>query len=617
MEMDLYKPYDFKQINVYKIILYLRKSRAEGKESVEEVLARHEKILQDWAIQNFGEKVPEENIYREVVSGETLDEREEIKKIFNRLEKEDIRGLLVVEPQRISRGDMLDAGRVVQMLKYSNTLCMTITKIYDLNNKLDRQLFENQLIQGNQYLEYHKEIMDRGKALSIREGKYIGSTPPFGYGRKALEKGYMLVINKEEAPTVKLIFDLFVDDGLSTQEIADYLNKHQFKSRSGSLWDYGMVRHVLKHEVYYGSVAWGKRPVIKKLVNGQLTKFRETSDEYMLFQGLHEAIVTKEKWDKAQDKIKGHPSSRNGTSRELKNPLAGLVVCKKCGYAMVRVKNTKRNKKRRKVRKYELDKIGINKLIREARENKGLAYKEIAEFLDVTETVIASWFGPKIKYVYYSDTFSEKWHELKFLLEINETKYDEQITTYIDPEPLKDTLMCNNNNCDMVSSCLESIEEAVLNELKVKLKEFNFYVDNYEEEIIKERASQLKTIEKIKRQFESLKKELKNLNRARNREEFTYQEYIEMKRDIEEEIEVLEGNLREFEDEEEMDTLYKYKKAIPKLQDCLEKYHTLSIAEKNIVLKSLIEKIVYSKSVRMNWRKDIEDDTELEITMSL
>ena len=209
ISMNIITPYELGKVSVRKIILYLRKSRAEGKESVEEVLSRHETILQDYAIQTFGQKIPEENIYREVVSGETIDERVEIQKVFHRLEKEDIDILLVVEPQRISRGDMLDCGRVVQILKYTNTWVTTITKTYDLNNKFDREIFEAQLLQGNKYLEYQKEIMDRGKQLSLREGKYVGSTPPFGYDKKALDKGFMLIKHKEEAPIVETIFELF------------------------------------------------------------------------------------------------------------------------------------------------------------------------------------------------------------------------------------------------------------------------------------------------------------------------------------------------------------------------------------------------------------------------
>ena len=93
--MHIITQHELSQICVNQIIIYLRKSRAERNETVEEVLARHEKILQDYAEQTFGTKIPEANIYREVVSGETLDERIEIKKIFNRLENEPIRALSI------------------------------------------------------------------------------------------------------------------------------------------------------------------------------------------------------------------------------------------------------------------------------------------------------------------------------------------------------------------------------------------------------------------------------------------------------------------------------------------------------------------------------------------
>ena len=615
--MNVITSYELAKFSVNEILIYLRKSRAERNETVEEVLARHEKILQDFAIQTFGQKIPEENIYREVVSGETLDERIEIKKVFNRLEKENIKGLLVVEPQRISRGDMLDCGRVVRILKYTETPCITITKTYDLTNKFDRELFEAQLMQGNKYLEYTKEIMDRGKALSIREGKYIGSTPPFGYDRKPLDKGFMLVKDKEEAPIVETIYNLFVDEHLSTLEISNYLNKHQMKPKKNELWDSNMVRHVLKNEVYYGSLTWGKRPIVRKLINGEINKFRISNDEYMLVRGMHEPIISKEKWDIAQEKIKGHKSSRTGTNHELKNPLAGLVFCEKCGYSLVRVKNRRRKEKRKQIRKYELDKISINKLLREAKEKKGLTYKNIAEFLNISRHSVVAWFDARIDHVYYSEIFTEKWYELKFLLEIDTEEYDKQIMTYTDPRPLNDTFMCSNQNCDMVSCCLQTLEKAILEELKISLKKFKYYVNNYEEEIIKERVDTQKTINKINNKLDSLKLELKNLRRAYNREEFTYDEYLEDKKDIEEEIAGLKLQLEEFENDDESDTLIKYKKTIPKLQECLKEYDKMSVSEKNEMLKSIIDRITYSKTKRLNWRKKDEDDMVICIDMKL
>lgn len=615
--MHIITQHELSKIAVEQIIIYLRKSRAERNETIEEVLARHEKILQDYAIQTFGKKIPEANIYREVVSGETLDERIEIKKVFERLENEPIKALLVVEPQRISRGRMTDCGRVIDILEYTDTWVVTVTKTYDLSNKFDKQLFEAQLMQGNQYLEYHKEIMDRGKNLSIREGKYVGSTPPFGYDRKALDKGFMLVKNKEEAPIVETIFNLFVDENLSTKEVAEYLNKHHMKPSKNDLWDYKMVGHVMKNEVYYGSTTWGKRPTIKRLINGEITKIRVSADDYMLVRGKHEPIVTKEKWDMAQEKIKGSPSSRTGLNRDLQNPLAGLVYCKKCGHSMVRVKNNRDGSSRKKRRKYQLDKLALNAFLREQKEKSGLTYKQIAEFLDVKRHNVVAWFDTRPDHIYYSEMFTDKWYELKFLLEIETDEWDKQITTYVDPPPLNDMLLCTNQNCDMVGSCLQRIEGEILKELKKILVDCTYYINNYEKEIIREQVDKQKTIIKIKNKIEGLRNELKNLRRAYNREEFTYEEYIEDKQDIEEELNELISQLEELEDNDDNDTLIKYKKAVPILTECLEEYDKLSIAQNNENLKSIIERITYSKTKRLNWRAGDEDDLTLDVELKL
>ncbi|HAC03355.1 MAG TPA: recombinase family protein, partial [Eubacterium sp.] len=58
------------------IIIYLRKSRSDDPaQTVEEVLAKHERILQDYCMKEYGKAIPEKRIYREVVSGETIQDR--------------------------------------------------------------------------------------------------------------------------------------------------------------------------------------------------------------------------------------------------------------------------------------------------------------------------------------------------------------------------------------------------------------------------------------------------------------------------------------------------------------------------------------------------------------
>ena len=71
-----------------KIIIYLRKSRSDSQyESIEEVLAKHETQLQDYMMRTTGGYIPEENIYREVVSGETIIDRPMMIKLLSEIEK--------------------------------------------------------------------------------------------------------------------------------------------------------------------------------------------------------------------------------------------------------------------------------------------------------------------------------------------------------------------------------------------------------------------------------------------------------------------------------------------------------------------------------------------------
>ena len=67
-------------------LIYLRKSRQDDpNETVEEVLAKHEAMLQEYAERELGGRISEENIYREIVSGESIDDRVEIKKVLARI----------------------------------------------------------------------------------------------------------------------------------------------------------------------------------------------------------------------------------------------------------------------------------------------------------------------------------------------------------------------------------------------------------------------------------------------------------------------------------------------------------------------------------------------------
>lgn len=602
-------------IKVHQIIIYLRKSRNEEKEPLEQVLARHEKMLQDYAIRNFGERIPEENIFREVVSGETIDDRIEIKKVFNKLADEDIKAVLVVEPQRLSRGDMEDCGRVVNVLRYSSTLCITLSKTYDLNNKFDRKIFEMELTQGNEYLEYTKTILRRGKKISLEEGKYIYSTAPFGYEREKLEKGYKLVPHKEEAPVVKTIFELFVES-MSSHELAEYLNQQGYESRSGKAWNYGMVNNILENETYYGMLVNEKRKVLKKLIDGEkIVKTRPRQENYLIVKGMHEPLISKEMFDLAQAKIKNHPSSRTGLNRELRNPLAGVVFCAYCGRSLVRNPCTRKHE-RKKIRAYKINKLELSQFLTEHKNQTNLSLQNIADELNLSKALVSGWFRKQEDKIIYSDVFSENWFKLKKLLNINDNKYDKIITTYKEPEPRKDMFQCPDLNCKNVSSTLDSVEAAIIKKLEETLNDYKYFLDNYEQEAKKKKTNNEKRLKQIETKLEKLKKSLTNARRDYNDEKFTYEEYLEDKKFYESQIEELEKEKGKISNKDEEEIIIQYKKAVPVLANCINQYNTLdSISDKNQLLKSFIDKIVYKKTKRMNWRRNDIDDTEITIYM--
>ena len=165
-------------------VMYLRKSRADNPdESVEEVLAKHEKLLQDFFVRELGQPIPEDCIYREVISGgENLADREEMQKVLKRIESPDVVGLACADPQRLSRGSLTDCDLLIDTLRYSNTLVVTPVMVYDLENKMERRFFQDELMRGRDYLDYVKEVLYRGRYQSAARGNVVGS-PPYGYNK--------------------------------------------------------------------------------------------------------------------------------------------------------------------------------------------------------------------------------------------------------------------------------------------------------------------------------------------------------------------------------------------------------------------------------------------------
>lgn len=327
---------------------YLRKSRVdiEAEQRGEgETLARHEKALRELAQRmNLGDIV----YYREIVSGETISQRPVMQQLLSEVEENMWDGVLVMEVERLARGDTIDQGIVSQCFKYSGTKIITPSKTYDPQNEFDEEYFEFGLFMSRREYKTINRRLQRGREASAKEGKWVGARPPYGYKKVKIEKdkGYTLEIVPEEAKIIKMIFDWYAygyedESGKITpiglQAIARKMNEMHIPPIRHDYWQKATIRDILANPVYAGKIRWGYRKTVKKTKNNQQVLSRPINyDESCIYvDGLHDAIVSEETFEKVRHNSELRPAMPVGYKKEIVGSLAGLIVCAKCGRKMV------------------------------------------------------------------------------------------------------------------------------------------------------------------------------------------------------------------------------------------------------------------------------------------
>jgi hypothetical protein len=323
----------------YETLEYDRKSRLDDPlMTVEEVLEKHGRMMDEYANRHLGGPIPEENKFKEIGSGESIDSRPEMLRLLKAVENPRIKAILVVDVQRLSRGDLEDAGRLIKILRYTNTYVITPYKIYDLRDEYDRDAFERELKKGNEYLEYFKKIQRRGTIDSVAAGNYVGSVAPFGFDRLPIKDGkkdcFTLIENKERADIVRLIFEWYCNEDIGVTAICRRLESMNIKTNSGGTkWRPSIIFAMLENVHYIGYVRWNWRKTVKIIEDQQVKETRPKAkvDEYLIYKGKHKGIISEELFQRAQE-IRGTRHRATDTST-LKNPLSGVLYCK-CGAKM-------------------------------------------------------------------------------------------------------------------------------------------------------------------------------------------------------------------------------------------------------------------------------------------
>lgn len=311
--------------------MYLRKSRADVEAEAKgegETLARHRKTLIELAEKR---NIKIGKIYKEIVSGDSISQRPKVQQLLNDVRAGMWKGVLVVEIERLARGDTEDQGIVAKAFKISGTNIITPMKTFNPNDEFDEEYFEFGLFMSRREYKVIKRRLQNGRILSVLEGKYVGSIAPFGFARMKLQnqKGYTLTENEETQIAVEM-FKLFAYNDISLNKVCKVANERGLKPRKNDKWSRSTLKDMYRNPVYIGMIKWNWRKEVKIYINGNIVKTRprnDQNDDYILVKGLHKPIIDKKTWDIVQEKLsKNAPSVIHND--EVKNPLLrNCILC--------------------------------------------------------------------------------------------------------------------------------------------------------------------------------------------------------------------------------------------------------------------------------------------------
>lgn len=170
--------------------------------------------------------------------------------------------------------------------------------------------------------------VSRGMREKAERGGYQ-ARPPLGY--KIVSHKEPPVIVPEEAEVVKLIFEKYVNDNMGLFEIARLLNSHNFKTSHGKEFERRSIEYILQNPTYCGMVRWNRTINESKEIRPE--------SEWIIAEGEQPAIISKELFDKAQERYKREYRPRGARpASTYKHWLSGIVKCPACGRTMTACK---------------------------------------------------------------------------------------------------------------------------------------------------------------------------------------------------------------------------------------------------------------------------------------
>lgn len=230
-------------------------------------------------------------------SGGTM-ERPAFKELLKDIGNDEIDIVVVYKVDRLTRS-LMDFSKIIDVFDKHETSFVSITQQFNTTTSMGR-LTLNILLS---FAQFEREVTGeriRDKiAASKKKGMWMGGRPPIGYKKEDKK----LVIHKEEAQKVWMIFDKYLDLK-SVPKLMHYLKENEIKTRADKNFSKGQLYYLLANKVYIGKIIHKDK----------------------VYDGEHEAIISEGIFKEIQKLLYENKVNKTcGTKCSSNSLLAGLI----------------------------------------------------------------------------------------------------------------------------------------------------------------------------------------------------------------------------------------------------------------------------------------------------
>jgi len=280
-----------------RYLLYTRKSTDEEDRQILSIEAQITEVKEYAIRENL-------TIVQEFVESKTakVPGRPIFNEMIHLLERGKAEGILSWHLDRLARNS-LDGGKIIYLVDKGVIKDLKFPTYRFDDTAQGKFMLSIAFGQSKYYVDNLSENIKRGIRQKIRNGAHSGPAP-VGYLNNF--KTRTIIIDKDKAPLIRKMFELYATGTYSIERLTDTMNSLGFATRNNKFLHQSKCQLILINSFYYGLMRyWGE-----------------------LFEGTHEPIITKKLFEKCQVVMR-----RRGKPRQTQHYIAlrGFMRCGECG----------------------------------------------------------------------------------------------------------------------------------------------------------------------------------------------------------------------------------------------------------------------------------------------